>query len=56
MSDKAVELARDLLRELTNRDGWNEGSLEPLVYALADFIDPDDKYSVSGLVEGRDKS
>ena len=57
-SEKAVELARDLLRELTSVAGWNEApnsGWNGLVYSLADFIDPEDRYSLSGLIEGRGK-
>ena len=55
MTDKAKELARDLIRELTNQDGWNETPSDNLVYALADFVDPENDDSLSALAEGRDK-
>ena len=53
---KIETLARELLKELTNRSGWNEDPTIHLVNALADYLDPPAEQSIASLIEGRGKS
>jgi hypothetical protein len=48
--DETREVAIELLRLITNHNGWNEGTNGELAQVLADFVDPDDAKSIAALV------